>query len=184
MNFKRVRANIRKAPATHIEALETRVLYSADVLSSLGINLSTAADDLSDDPDWPPHGGQQSVLQVAEPSQVEFKRSISVADFATGELNSAQLTGQQEQAGEPDKTVEPDTIIPEVVNTGDFTGEAGVAGVESECCPKELVFIDSRTPDYQSMVDDLRKNHPDTEFELIIIAVSYTHLTLPTIYSV
>ena len=34
---------------------------------------------------------------------------------------------------------------------------------------KELVFIDSRTPDYQAMVDDLRANRPDTEFELIII---------------
>ncbi len=156
MKFKRVRANIRKRPVVHVESLESRVLYSADVFSSLVVNLPTAADDLSDVPDWPPHGGQQSVLSIAEPSQVEFKRSDSVVDLATSELRSSSESDV------------PDSESSEVSGGVDFSGENFI-DAESECCTKELVFIDSRTPDFQAMVDDLRANRPDTEFELIII---------------
>ena len=89
MKFKRVRSNRRKSPVVHVELLEARVLYSADVFSGLGFNQPAAADELTSDYDWPPHGGQQTVLPVAEPASVDFKRTISVAELATGTLDSA-----------------------------------------------------------------------------------------------
>jgi len=121
-----VRPNNRKSPVVHFELLESRVLYSADVVSGLGFNLSSAADDLIIDHNWPPNGGQTSLLPVAEPASVNFKPTISVS-------------------------------------------EASDAPLVVDNSIRELVFIDSRTPDFQSMVDDLHANRPETEFELVII---------------
>ena len=151
MKFKRIRANPRKSPAVHIESLESRVLYSADVFG-LGLNLPTAADDQTSDHDWPPHGGQQTVLPVAEPIAIDLKRTVSVAELDAGELNNSSPLESASQEDEFDSEI-----------SENLTGADNHAGF------KELIFIDSRTPDFQVMVDDLRANRPDTEFELVII---------------
>ena len=152
MKFKRVRANLRKSPVVRVESLESRVLYSADVFSGLGIDQPTTADELTSDHDWPPHGGQQTVLPVAESPSIDFKRTIAVAEPATVALDNTPHPDSASGMDELDSEISENPISTD--NPQSF---------------KELVFIDSRTPDYQAMVDDLRANRPDTEFELIII---------------
>jgi len=151
LKFKHGRENLRKSPVVYVESLESRVLYSADVFSGLGIDQPTAVEELISD-HWPPHGGQQTVLPVAESTSVDFKRTISVAEPAATTLDSTPQPDSESGIDELDSEISENPISAD--NPQSF---------------KELVFIDSRTPDYQAMVDDLSANHPDTEFELIII---------------
>ena len=137
MKFKRAKAGIRQFPVVRVELLESRVLYSADVLSGLGINLPSAADDLDKDHDWSPLGEQGTVLPVGE------SRSVGFETVALN--NSPQLA---------------ETILAD---------SDGLLADDGTQLVKELIFIDARTPDYESMVNDLRANRPDTEIEIVII---------------
>ena len=96
LKFKRVRASLRKVP--HVELLEPRVLYSADVFFSLGLSPTIAAEDSAGDPDWPQHGGQSTALPVAKSTPANFNQTVSVAEFEIGELNSLPQPGEPDEA--------------------------------------------------------------------------------------
>ena len=160
MKFKRVKAGIRQSPVVRVELLEPRVLYSADVVSGLGINLPS--DDLDKDHDWSPTGEQGSVLPVAESRSVDFETSnlLPVAETGSVDFETDHLLPLDESVALQNS--------PQLEEAIPAESEKLLANDETQLV-KELVFIDARTPDYQIMVDDLRANRLDTEFEIVII---------------
>ena len=67
-----------------------------------------------------------------------------------------------------------------VVAAGRVTTTTSTMAEESEC-EKIVVTVDGKPPEEEDMEEDTEE---DTEEEEDTEAVSYTHLTLPTIYSV
>jgi len=109
LKFKHGQANLRKSPVVYVESLESRVLYSADVFSGLGIDQPTAVEELISD-HWPPHGGQQTVLPVAESTSVDFKRTISVAEPAATTLDSTPQPDSESGIDELDSEISENPI--------------------------------------------------------------------------
>ncbi len=103
----------RRRPGPHIEVLEPRLLYSADVFGALDL------------------------LSADNPADQGIEDATSVLDL------SATF-----DADRPDPTPPP-PVNPE------FTS------------PRELVFIDTATPDYQTLVDDLSRSGRALEIVLI-----------------
>ena len=148
MKSKRVRVGNRKRPvAPVVEPLEPRVLFSADVLPGFGPDLLSAGDDPVDDHDWSPPGEQEAVRALPE---LKTSDVLSEKKFL------------QNEAATLERTVSLNEIVVEEA-VGYLSGDDGVLST------RELVFIDTRTPDFDAMVDDLRSSNPDADFEIIFI---------------
>ena len=60
--------------------------------------------------------------------------------------------------------------------------ESGISEIDGYLVeqPKSLIVIDSSVDDIGTLIQDLELNYPANTFEIVLLAVSYTHLTLPT----
>ncbi|MBT8149263.1 MAG: DUF4347 domain-containing protein, partial [Gammaproteobacteria bacterium] len=134
----------KKAPAPLIEALEPRILFSADAFGA-ALDIDPANDPLAD---------------ALEQARLEYDRTLAETQKAEAQKADALKTAQQKQHDEQATALSTNHQDPVLIQ-----GNANLAPATTH----ELVLVDTDTPDYQTLVDDLLQHSGDRQFEIVLL---------------